>query len=555
MSIVGVGVVRGDCGWRMSGSGYDPTGVKLNEATTANLFAKSMTELATVRTQIKVWERSFKEKHGRGPSVDEIKQQPEIAEKYKLYKKLSKSNAGPSQPQAIDASSSNLAPVTPPKRAALMPQRTRAVEPTVPLSSFNPFSPQKNKGKQRETPSSTRTASALVTRSRSPSPSPFQRTVNRTKVDERSQSPSHDPPAVLRARKRLRGEAVSPSPRKPKFARGHPGSQPSPGALNPHNDSMDDEGDAFAFNYIGKSPSKPSQAGRSFTLLFEEENEEGVDSLNVEQQPRLKSLYAGGLFGSGADEILGNNGKVPKQPQIKIFPPARNPRPAETTKHNSGSSRPIPLHTDPESDPVPGSPSIPPPSTDAAETDRPSSDDKPTKRTFQSKRKGKLGKESIITGQSHGDESEDDDLMKMTDNVKVITRSRFVRAANGGDELDLEMDPILAYSQRVLPRADVPPLSAISATGDDSKLTVDLPDELRQFLAFESAEPKSQKVDDDKVAQELIYGRRVGTYDPSRGGEIWDVGEDASTNLSQTQHPESEDDWEGEPIPWAAGEL
>jgi len=37
-----------------------------------------MTDLATVRAEIKSWERSFKETNGRPPSVDDIKQNDAI---------------------------------------------------------------------------------------------------------------------------------------------------------------------------------------------------------------------------------------------------------------------------------------------------------------------------------------------------------------------------------------------------------------------------------------------------------------------------------------------
>jgi len=36
--------------------------------------SSSMTELSTIRTEIKSWERTFKESNGRAPTVDDIKQ-------------------------------------------------------------------------------------------------------------------------------------------------------------------------------------------------------------------------------------------------------------------------------------------------------------------------------------------------------------------------------------------------------------------------------------------------------------------------------------------------
>jgi hypothetical protein len=40
-------------------------------------------------------------------------------------------------------------------------------------------------------------------------------------------------------------------------------------------------------------------------------------------------------------------------------------------------------------------------------------------------------------------------------------------------------------------------------------------------------------------------------YDPAKGGEIWDVGEEDQV----WEDTEGEDDWEGEGVPWEVGEL
>ncbi len=88
-----------------------------------------MADLATVRTEIKTWERVFKDSQGRPPTLDDIKAnnaigaQPYIcrdvlalmfypADKYKLYKRLSKAAAlsTVSQPSKPVAS-----PSTPPR--------------------------------------------------------------------------------------------------------------------------------------------------------------------------------------------------------------------------------------------------------------------------------------------------------------------------------------------------------------------------------------------------------------------------------------------------------
>src|ERR1700688_1080064 len=115
--------------------------------------------LSSLRSQIKSWERDFKLSHGRDPSIQDIKDQPPIgilstlysffhsttfyiAEKYKLYKKLS--NAA----HAVDTQPTS-SPPTPPRshkhatRPSQLLSKPRLVESTPPLSSYNPFSPVK----------------------------------------------------------------------------------------------------------------------------------------------------------------------------------------------------------------------------------------------------------------------------------------------------------------------------------------------------------------------------------------------------------------------------
>jgi hypothetical protein len=91
---------------------------------------------------------------------------------------------------------------------------------------------------------------------------------------------------------------------------------------------------------------------------------------------------------------------------------------------------------------------------------------------------------------------------------------------------------------------------------DDSQIEVDLPDKLRQVLALESS--KARDSQSERMVKSLLYGRRAGNYDPVKGGEIWDVGEDERRHDEEEdtrRDTEGEDDWEGEPVPWEVGEL
>ncbi|KIM47822.1 hypothetical protein M413DRAFT_439502 [Hebeloma cylindrosporum] len=66
-----------------------------------------------------------------------------------------------------------------------------------------------------------------------------------------------------------------------------------------------------------------------------------------------------------------------------------------------------------------------------------------------------------------------------------------------------------------------------------------------------------QVSEEDRLVKGLLYGRRMTHYDPMKGGEIWDVGEDHQliSEEGAQKYTEDEEDWEGEPVPWEMGEL
>lgn len=242
-----------------------------------------MDDLATVRAQIKSWERSFKEQHGCPPTVNDIKENNHIAEKYKLYKKLSKAANAPQNP--ITKGITNPGPSTPPRKTrpkdppSLLLSKSRAIQPSAPLTAFNPFSPEKKqKGKERERSTTSRikdSSSNPFGKSQPPrrierqtlSPDPFP-PIHETQHSSSASTPPfalHLPPvptsAVSRARKRLRGEPVSPSPVKDKRRRiTSQTTIPFP-RLTLDAPSSDDEEDAppeADSSFVDNSPVKPS---------------------------------------------------------------------------------------------------------------------------------------------------------------------------------------------------------------------------------------------------------------------------------------------------------
>ena len=89
---------------------------------------------------------------------------------------------------------------------------------------------------------------------------------------------------------------------------------------------------------------------------------------------------------------------------------------------------------------------------------------------------------------------------------------------------------------------------------------INLPDKLKDVLAL-SSDSRAHDTQEELLADQLLYGRRMSHYDAARGGEIWDIGDvsgdeqDGDIVKHRRHHLDEEDDWEAEPIPWEIGEL
>ncbi|KAI0803305.1 DNA replication and checkpoint protein-domain-containing protein [Irpex lacteus] len=305
-------------------------------------------DVSELRAEIKTWEREFRSSHGRDPSIQEIKDRPDIAEKYKLYKKLSKqastaSTSAKSFPDDRRRASPRSSHRPSTSSLLLSTSKHRAVKTEAPAITSNPFSPVKNKGKGRHndndnddhpadsgldtlplllssnsrtktnpftTPSKPRPRASsfrkipppvleedpfplidshTIASSSKPRP-PQQSQVSHPTIEKPHNAddpPSHSGPptaklvedAVTRARKRLRGEHVSPSPVKEKrvrtdiervnsFSRGSlldalQAAKEEDSDDEPVRRGSDEE-------FIGETPVKPRQGGKAFVKLFEE---------------------------------------------------------------------------------------------------------------------------------------------------------------------------------------------------------------------------------------------------------------------------------------------
>lgn len=263
-----------------------------------------------------------------------------VAAKYKLYKKLSKQGAVSS---SASRSVSKDRPSTPPRSQPRQPRpstivsKPRVVKTAAPVLTDNPFSPVKNKGKQKALfldslpVSSSSRANPFATPKkakhqphaprRDPSPDPFPLIQPpQTPSSQISSSPPYYPPnpntpvhhddpvrahkdtAITRARKRLRGELVSPSPVKEKRARVASHSSlmfALHSTLLANSDASGDEdagleaGEATTADaddaFFDVSPVKRRADGKHFKLLFDEVPVAQQD-IRVHPPSRTKSI-------------------------------------------------------------------------------------------------------------------------------------------------------------------------------------------------------------------------------------------------------------------------
>ncbi|KAF9650325.1 hypothetical protein BDM02DRAFT_1459970 [Thelephora ganbajun] len=226
-------------------------------------------DVAALRSEIKAWERDFKADNGRDPTIQDIKDQPDVAEKYKLYKRLNKAKTQPS---------------TPPKRGQKqLISKSQAVKTEPSVVSTNPFSPVKNKGSrvlrvEQTRPISNPFSTPRKEAQRELSPDPFP-LIQPVASSSQVTLPPQPTSAVSRARKRLRGEPVSPSPVKPKRPRVIPSGGPIP---FPERRPFDSD-EEYAYSDDGfdnpsgpalfeETPRKDRSGSKYFTSLFNEDD-------------------------------------------------------------------------------------------------------------------------------------------------------------------------------------------------------------------------------------------------------------------------------------------
>ncbi|EAU92725.1 hypothetical protein CC1G_01770 [Coprinopsis cinerea okayama7 len=547
-----------------------------------------MSDLASLRAEIKQWERQFRAKEGRDPDVNEIKKRPEIAQKYKQYKRLQKAaKESKAAPEATSSGSRTPPPPATPsrnggKRATALSTK-RVLGSTGPLSTFNPFSPQKAKAKDQF---------PIAPKTPRPLSNPFTSPVkSRPRIEQpvflptgasnsRFTSTPEPPNTISRARKRLRGEPVSPSPNKEKRRRKTSPelSLPFPKLTFNMPDSDDDEEDAETLvgnsSFVDDSPVKPVPSARGFTTLFEDTAIPSGDIFGLNKRPASAAteadVFDGPLPGSSTQPGQRRAVKQPKNAKAsnaksKIFPQANGKQQTLTQflsgpKTSSDKSRAIsegpqsvpsgsatPSEEDPSTrSPKPRSKSpLLPPSPPATGTT--------SSITYKNKGKRKAdpnGVDGRKKAKMAADEQSEDDTTSddLAGKVKVVHRARTVEVASD-DDMGSDYDPVLTYLRHGKQQGS----HLSSQTRPDTTTTViDLPDKLRNVLALD-ADTTSTDREAEKVFQSLVYRRRVSQYDPKKG-EIWDVGEEEGSD-GEGKLAGEDDEWEGEPVPWEVAEL
>ncbi|KAI0931817.1 hypothetical protein AcW1_000885 [Taiwanofungus camphoratus] len=616
-------------------------------------------DISSLRADIKAWERNFRAKHARDPSIQEIKDQPAIAAKYKLYKSLSKAAAA----QAPIPHLSTAPPSTPPRsqpRQSTHPSallsKPRAIKVDHPNYSSNPFSPvAKTKSKPNQLLNLSPRASAVQlpprqnpfttpTKPKAPalrkpstpwrdlSPDPFP--LIQPAQPSASALPAPAQSAVTRARKRLRGEPVSPSPVKEKRVRATLAFAGTLASSDDDDDGADMDGDE---TFLADSPVKPPSGGKTFRLLFDEVlPQPPMRTQSTAQRPparsRSKSIIAKPtLFGpraqstsravsplsSGEDDwdsapkrklkglIASTSTALPNHTQLprKILngkntlpravlpgkddlwadagPSRSNAKPPQPTANevqisaaSHGIKRPLSHEADAHDNAdglanngntflrLPLLPPSPPP------PDAPKPSGTGSKYVEKGKGKGKAAaafsrkKARLLEQVGGAEESTEEDGDEEKLRVKEVTHPLHAprplrptaldmgidgegegRAEDPDSDWDWQRPPHL----RSLSPPAHPDTDADIAAGT---LEVRLPDELRRILALSPARESAKEA--ERLARGLIYGRREGHYDGSRGGEIWDVGEESSGEGGEDDGAE---EWEGEGVPWEVGEL
>lgn len=357
--------------------------------------------------------------------------------------------------------------------------------------------------------------------------------------------------AFKKARKRLRGDVVSPSPKKPRKVRHN-----SP--VNPHSD--DDEPEV---PFVDESPVKASSNGKHFKLLFEEVKFQQPD-FSKKKAPFSDMPPRSDFFGSQTANVESSssrkelatriklqtqNGRWPslaKKQLAKLTPyvgltsdlhvasPAIDSTAAdEAVSHLESRKRSSSVEAnDPSKSSSFSADVLLPPSPPHTEE---SLRDAPIHGSNRNRKKTKLTSSNAVDE----DVTEDDPEVQVVDYDTQPRRSRSRHPVDGnvGDD-DGENEPFGRIGTAAL---DNNPYGVL----DDVESEVNLPDDLRSLLHISSSQ---QGAREERALVESLLRGRPGPQDPC--GEVWGIGEAEEAEATTT-----DDEWAGEGVPWEVAEL
>ncbi|KAF8531899.1 hypothetical protein JB92DRAFT_3104585 [Gautieria morchelliformis] len=557
-------------------------------------------DATAVKAEIKTWEHEFRAHNGRSATIEDVKALPHIAEKYKLYKKLTKEVVHirgerradlaepPRTPSPHEGRTRLLSSDAP---AAILP-KSRPVASSSKIETKNPFSPVKKTQWAAPKPSSsTNPFLTPVKATRTPSPDPFL-------PSQSAPSPSvRQNAAIVKARKRLRGESVSPSPLPRDKRRRATGLDP-PAYAQGRSISPPDHTAEEASSFVDDSPVKPPAGVKAFSPLFKEAmplsqpTHSKASNLTIRGRAlsRAKTLPSN-LFGAvkkdvkdveGGRAILEvtpagasktyTNGKGKRKQEERSLDGAHK---AKKKKALPGPKGLIPSKDDLFEDPPPTAststgtsrkrslskvteygkhgnqdegltsnrwgllPPSPPPQNDDAGRYNPKGKGKTRDAPQRRNKKARV---------SAADEDDaEDDATTSSEGVEVN-----VVAWRGGShspqsqetDLRLTVDPELKQFHLRTGSMDA---AAESALPSLESFEVDLPEEMRRVLAF-SPHDGAREMEEEDLVNGLMRGRRRA------GGEVWAPGE-VGGEEDGTKRVSEEDEWEGEGVPWEVAEL
>jgi hypothetical protein len=444
-----------------------------------------------------------------------------LAAKYKLYKKLSKAAAN----QQIT--------------------KSRVIESTSALESHNPFSPTK---KTRPPPVDPH------------SPTPTRHVPHftlETAASETDAQSGH----LFRARKRLRGEPVSPSPQKRQRVTSlynnafQNSTKNGPGSDNDNDSEGDEEGLPGSSSFVGDSPVKGAQGVRSFKLLFRENGfgPSHIQNGRPSSESKTKDISFSSADNMDVDDVFSDKkpalgpGTVPVQRKSSLATRTKlwksnlhaapdkdktSVLPQDGSSQASGSNLPLSQKQDQDQDLGVDPPSLLPPSPPPShDTLRPDSNQYKAGGKGKAPARGVNLKSYPSKAAASADMDDGEELR-----VKIVRRHQ----APADDDLDLD-----TFVQRL-------------GVSDDAESPSDTPLSLFSTDGSHTASPSSSNIPSESTTgatqrqaiAHLLYGRLEGHYHPDKGGEIWDVGE-----LGNGTENDGDDDWEGDPVPWEVGDL